>query len=110
MKLRMQVGLGPGHTVLDGDRAPLPKAAQPLNFRPISIVAKRWGGVKMALGTEVCLSAGDSVFDGDSAPSPKGGGAPQIFGPCLLWSNGWMDQDGTWHGGAWALMVQATLC
>jgi len=22
-----------------------------------------------------------------------------IFGPCLLWPNGWMDQDGTWHGG-----------
>jgi len=20
-------------------------------------------------------------------------------GPCLLWQNGWMDQDGTWHGG-----------
>jgi len=24
---------------------------------------------------------------------------PPIFGPCLLWPNGWMDQDGTWHGG-----------
>ena len=22
-----------------------------------------------------------------------------IFGPCLLWQNGRMDQDGTWHGG-----------
>jgi len=22
-----------------------------------------------------------------------------IFGPCLLRPNGWMDQDGTWHGG-----------
>ena len=29
MKLGMQVGLGPGHTVLDGDPAPLPKGAQP---------------------------------------------------------------------------------
>ena len=29
----------------------------------------------------------------------KGGGAPSpIFGPCLLWPNRWMDQDGTWHG------------
>ena len=28
----------------------------------------------------------------------KGGGAP-IFGPCLLWPNGWMDQDATWYGG-----------
>jgi len=25
------------------------------------------------------------------------------FGPCLLWPNGWMDQDGTWHrGGLWS--------
>jgi len=23
-----------------------------------------------------------------------------IFGPCLLWPNGWMDQDGTWHRGS----------
>ena len=35
---------------------------------------------------------------GTQPPSQKGGGAP-IFGPCLLWPNGWMDQDGTWHGG-----------
>ena len=30
--------------------------------------------------------------------SPKGGAVPQIFGPCLLCQNGWMDQDGTWRG------------
>jgi len=29
-------------------------------------------------------------------PSPKRGIAP-IFGPCLLWPNGWMDQDATWY-------------
>jgi len=28
---------------------------------------------------------------------------PPIFGPCLLWQNGRMDQDGTWHGdGPWS--------
>jgi len=35
-------------------------------------------------------------------PPNKGSGArgrsPPFFGPCLLWPNGWMDQDGTWHG------------
>jgi len=38
---------------------------------------------------------------GTPLPSPKGGGggAPKIFGPCLLWPNGWMDEAGTWHGG-----------
>jgi len=29
MKLDMQVGLDPGHIVLDGDQAPLPKGTQP---------------------------------------------------------------------------------
>jgi len=32
--------------------------------------------------------------------SQKGGGAPSpIFGPFLLWPNGWMHQDATWYGG-----------
>jgi len=42
MKLGMQVGLGPGHIVLDGDPAPLPKkGTEPPNFRSMPIVAKR---------------------------------------------------------------------
>jgi len=39
---------------------------------------------------------------GPRSPSPKGGGAqplPQIFGPCLMRPNGWMNEAGTWHGG-----------
>jgi len=41
MALGMAVGLGPGHIVLDGDPATLPKnVAEPPNFRPISAVAK----------------------------------------------------------------------
>jgi len=41
MKLGMQVGLGPGHTVLGGDPAPRPPKANshPYNFRPISALA-----------------------------------------------------------------------
>ena len=34
MKLGMQVGLGPGHIVLDGNPAPPPKGAQPPIFGP----------------------------------------------------------------------------
>jgi len=42
----------------------------------------------------------DSVVDADPPPPDKGGGAPSpIFGPCLLWQNGCMDQDTTWYGG-----------
>ena len=32
-------------------------------------------------------------------PSPKRGQNPPIFGPFLLWPNGWMHQDATWYGG-----------
>jgi len=39
----------------------------------------------MPLGTEIGLGPGDFVLE------------PPIFDPCLLWPNGWMDQDGTWH-------------
>jgi len=54
----------------------------------------------MVLGTEEGLSPGDFMLDGKPAPSPKGGGVPSpIFGPFLLWSNGWMHQDATWYGG-----------
>jgi len=35
----MEVGLGPGHNVLDWDSAPPPKG-QTRNFRPMSVVAK----------------------------------------------------------------------
>ena len=30
---------------------------------------------------------------------PAKGAQPPIFGPCLLWPNGRMDQDATWFGG-----------
>ena len=49
----------------------------------------------MPLGMEVGLSPGDFVFDGDPAPEKKAQPQP-IFGSCLLWPNGWMDQDATW--------------
>ena len=57
--------------------------------------------IKISLGTEVGLDPDDIVLDGDAAPPPQeGDGAPSpIFGPCLLWPNSWMDQDGTCHGG-----------
>jgi len=50
----------------------------------------------MPLGMEVGLSPGDFVFDGDPAPEKKAQPQP-IFGSCLLWPNGWMDQDATWY-------------
>ena len=58
------------------------------------------GWMKLLLGTEVGLSPGDFVLDGDPAPPPnRWADHPQIFGPCLLRPNGWMNEAGTWHGG-----------
>ena len=52
--------------------------------------------------TVVCLSVTlvyrqHCVRWGPSSSSPKGTEPPpQFLGPCLLWPNGWMDQDATW--------------
>jgi len=49
---------------------------------------------------EVGLGPGDFVIDGDPAPTAeKRHSHHEIFGLCLLWPNGWMDQDVTWYGG-----------
>jgi len=49
----------------------------------------------MPLRWEVGLSPSYIVLDGDPAPLPQKGAEPPIFGPCLLWPNGWMDEDAT---------------
>ena len=93
MTLGMQVGLIPGHIVLDGDPvAPSPKRAGPghivLDGDPVPPSPKRGtapqfsahvycgqtaGWIKMALGMEVCLGPGDFVLDWDPAPPPAKG-------------------------------------
>ena len=102
MKLDMQVGLGPGNSVLDAtqlDPTP-PKGQRPHQFSAHICCGQMAAWIKMPLDMQVGLSPGDFVLDGNPAPPPKkGGGDPQIFGPCLLWPNGWMDQHDTWHTG-----------
>jgi len=66
------------------------------------------GWVRMSIGTEVGLGPGHIVFDGDPAPPMERGRAAPTFevyeraglacvgvirGRCLLWPDGWMDQD-----------------
>jgi len=52
----------------------------------------------MPLGTEVGLGPGDFAFDGTQLPPEQRAHHPHpIFGPCLLWPNGWMDEDATWY-------------
>ena len=77
-KLGAQVGLGPGHTVLDGDPAPLPDkgGVAPSQFSAHFYCAQTSGCIKMPLGMEVGLSPGEFVLDGDLAPSPQKGQSP----------------------------------
>jgi len=76
MKLGLQVGLGRGHIVLDGDPARFPKKrAEPSIFGPCLMAA--W--VKMPLGMEVALGPSDFVLDGDPVPLPKKGRSPQFI-------------------------------
>ena len=83
MKLGVQVGLGPGHIVLDGDPAgcikmvhggrpqppaPSKKGAElPPQFSAHFYCVQTAGCIRMPLGMELGLSSGDFVFDGDPA-------------------------------------------
>jgi len=89
--------------VFDGDPAPLPKenGAEPPNCRPMFIVAKRLDGSRSYLAWRYRPQPRRpcGVRWGPSPRPQKGGRAPSpIFGPFLLWSNGWMHQDATWYG------------
>ena len=100
MGLGTEVGLGPDDIVLDGDVAPPPQiggAEPPSQFSAHVYCSQTAGWMKVALGMEVGLRPGHIVLDGDPAPLPKKGADPPIFGPFLLWPNGWMDEDATWY-------------
>ena len=75
MKLGTQVGLGPGHIVLDGNPALCPKRGRspPPRFPAHFHCGQMTAWIKMPLGMEVGLGPGDFVFDGDpAAPRKKG--------------------------------------
>ena len=57
------------------------------------------GWIKMKLSMQLGLGPGHIVLYEDPAAPPQKGQSPQIFGPCLLSPNGWMNQDATWYGG-----------
>ena len=65
--LGMELGLGPGDFVLDGDPLPLPKRGQSPQFLAHVYCGQMAGWIKMPLGMEVTLSPGDFVLDGDQA-------------------------------------------
>jgi len=78
--------------VLDGDPAHPPVKGHSPQFSAIVRCGQTAGWTKMPLGMEVGLGPGDFVFDGDPATHGKRPQPPHpIFGPCLLWPNGFMD-------------------
>jgi len=83
MKLGMQVGLGPGHIVLDDPaHAPLQGAQPP--FSAYICCGQMAGWIKMPLGREVGLSPSDIVLDGDPTPPKKGSGAAKLRSMSIL--------------------------
>ena len=96
MKLGLQLGLGPGHIVLDGDPASLSQRGTATQYSAHICCGQMAGWIKMQLCMVVGLGPGDFVLHGNPAPLPEKGAEPPIFGPFLLWPNGWMHQDATW--------------
>jgi len=74
MPLGMEVGLGPGDFVFDGDKTTPTKRVQrpPTHFLAHVYCGQTAGSIKMSLGTEVNLGSGDVVLDGVAAPHKKG--------------------------------------
>ena len=88
------IGLDSGHIVLGGDPAPPPQKGHSPQISADVRCDQTTGQIKMPLGTEVDLGPSDIVLDGDPTalpPRKKGGDSTPKFGPCLLWSSGWMD-------------------
>jgi len=79
MKLGMQVGLGPGHIVLDEDPVPPPLKGHSPQFSAHICCGQMAAWIKMPFGMEVGLGPGDFVLDGDQAPSPETGGASNFW-------------------------------
>jgi len=97
MKLGTQVGLGPGHIVLDGDTAPPPpKRHSPLqfstyircgqytaspNFRPMFIVPKRLDASRCHLVWRQASAQGTLCSMGTQPPLPKKGASKRGLSP-----------------------------
>jgi len=77
MSLGMELGLGPGEFVLDGDPAPPhQKGGGAPKFSAHVYCGRTAGWIKLVLGMVVGLSPGDFVLDGELALSPKTGAEP----------------------------------
>ena len=88
MKLGVLVGLGPSHTMLDGDPVPRKRGTAP-NFRPMSVVAKRLDGLRYHnwYGGRP-LPRIHCVKGGPSSAAPERGTAAPTFRPMSIVAKG----------------------
>jgi len=78
----VEVGLGPGHIVLDGDPT-LPPPKVHSQFSAHICCGQMAGWIKMPLGREIGLRPSNIVLDGDPAPLPQKGRSPN-FRPMFI--------------------------
>jgi len=86
MSLGMEVGLGRGHIVLDGDPAPLFKKEAQLTQFSAHVCCGQTAGwmIKMLLGAMVGLGPGNIVLDADPAQPSRGTAPPKIWPMSLV--------------------------
>jgi len=85
MPLGTEVGLSPGHIVLDGDPALLPQRGKTLpHFSAHACCGQTAGWIKMLLGREVDLGPGHIVFDGYLPPKKERDTNPPSFRPMSI--------------------------
>jgi len=91
MQLGTEVSLGPGHTVSDGDAAPLPQRCTDPQLSVHACCGQTAGWIKVPLSREVGLGPGHIVLDGDPAPLPQRNTAPLILvHACCGETAGWI--------------------
>jgi len=100
MKLSTQVGLGPGHNVLDGYPAPPSQKREqsPPIFGPCLLCPNGWMDQDSTWHGGRPQYMQHCVRSEPSSPSPRMGQSPPIFSPCLLWPNGMAKRL---HGSRW---------
>ena len=79
MPLGMEVGLGLGDFVLDGDPAPRKRSQPPTQVLAHVYCGQVAGWIKMPFGTEVNVVPGDVVLDGVAAPPTLKWAQPPSF-------------------------------
>ena len=84
MALGMEVGLGPGHIVLDRESSPSPKNGSQPQFLAHIYCGKTARWIKMALGMEVGLGPGHNVLDGAQPPNPQKSSTAPNFRPMSI--------------------------